>query len=101
VVHDPGSGRTGGAQGVVVGVDISAPKLALGRQRVAAAGGDGIEFLEADAQAHPFEGRAFDAVISRFGTMSIANPEAAFTNLARALRPGGRLVSVLARPDQD
>ena len=80
---------------------ISAPMLALGRQRFAAAVGDGIEFLDADAQAHPFEGRAVDAVISRFGTMFIANPEAAFTNLARALRPGGRLVAVMARPDQD
>ena len=80
--------------GVVVGVDISAPMLALAGQRVAARGGEGIELLEADAQVHPFEGGAFDAVISRFGTMFFADPEAAFTNLARALRPGGRLVSV-------
>jgi SAM-dependent methyltransferase len=81
-------------RGVVVGVDISAPMLALAGQRVAARGGEGIELLEADAQVHPFEGGAFDAVISRFGTMFFADPEAAFTNLARALRPGGRLVSV-------
>jgi SAM-dependent methyltransferase len=44
--------------------------------------------------AHPFEDGAFDTVISRFCTMFFATPEAAFTNLARALRPGGRLVSV-------
>jgi SAM-dependent methyltransferase len=80
--------------GVVVGVDISAPMLALARQRAAAAGAEGVEYVEADAQAHRFEGRAFDAVISRFGTMFFADPDAAFSNLARALRPGGRLVSV-------
>jgi SAM-dependent methyltransferase len=37
---------------------------------------------------------SFDAVISRFGVMFFDDPEAAFANLAPALRPGGRLAFV-------
>ena len=80
--------------GRVVGVDISTTMLQPARQRVAAAGLDNIELLEADAQLHAFDPGSFDAVISRFGTMFFEDPEAAFANLARALHPGGRLVFV-------
>jgi SAM-dependent methyltransferase len=75
--------------GAVVGVDISAPLLALARER--AAGVAHVEFVEADAQIHRFDGPAFDAVFSRFGVMFFADPVAAFRNLCGALRPGGRL----------
>jgi len=40
---------------------------------------------------HPFDGGSLDAILSRFGVMFFDDPEAAFTNLAGALRPGGRL----------
>jgi SAM-dependent methyltransferase len=80
--------------GRVVGVDISAAMLQPARQRVAAAGLDNVELLEADAQVHAFDAGSFDAVISRFGTMFFEDPETAFANLAHALRPGGRLVFV-------
>jgi SAM-dependent methyltransferase len=80
--------------GRVVGVDISAAMLRPARQRVAAAGLNNIELLEADAQGHAFGAGSFDAVISRLGMMFFENPEAAFANLARALRPGGRLLFV-------
>jgi SAM-dependent methyltransferase len=80
--------------GRVVGVDISAAMLKSARRRVTATGLDNIELLEADAQVHTFDTGSFDAVISRFGTMFFAHPEAAFANLTRALRPGGRLAFV-------
>ena len=80
--------------GRVLGVDISAAMLEPARQRVAAAAIGNIELLEADAQVHPFAAGAFDAMISRFGLMFFEDPDAAFANLARALRPGGRLVFV-------
>lgn len=80
--------------GKVVGVDISAPMLALARRRAADAGIGNVEFLEADVQVHPFEAGTFDAVISRFGTMFFEDPEAAFANLARTVRPGERLAIV-------
>jgi ubiquinone/menaquinone biosynthesis C-methylase UbiE len=41
---------------------------------------------------HAFDPGSFDAVISRFGTMFFEDPEAAFANLARAIRPVARTV---------
>ena len=80
--------------GRVVGVDISTAMLEPARQRVAADGVDNVELLHADAQVHRFENESFDVIISRFGVMFFDDPQAAFTNLARALRPGGRLAFV-------
>ena len=75
--------------GVVTGVDISAPMLARARER-AAAEGLSVDFVHADAQVHAFAPE-FDVVVSRFGVMFFADPEAAFANLAGALVPGGRV----------
>jgi SAM-dependent methyltransferase len=77
--------------GRVVGVDVSAAMLDVGRQRLAAAPVDNVDLLEADAQTYAFETASFDAMISRFGTMFFDDPEAALGNLARALRSGGRV----------
>ena len=74
--------------GHAVGIDNSGPALELARVRADASGLDGVGFIEADAQVHPFEPEAFDAVISRFGTMFFDDPGAAFANLRHALRPG-------------
>jgi SAM-dependent methyltransferase len=75
--------------GEVLGVDISAPLLARARDR--AVGVERVRFELADAQTFPFEPESFDAVFSRFGVMFFEEPVAAFRNLRRALRPGGRL----------
>jgi SAM-dependent methyltransferase len=83
--------RPGGA---VVGIDVSPPMLALARQRAASAHAAEAEFVESDAQVHAFDEGSFDAVISRNGLMFFDNPHTAFANLARALRPGGRLACV-------
>ncbi|WP_410565828.1 class I SAM-dependent methyltransferase [Amycolatopsis sp. cmx-4-61] len=72
--------------GTAFGVDISAAAIARAREL------GGANFAVADAQTHPFPAAAFDVVLSRFGAMFFPNPPAAFANLARALRPGGRLV---------
>ena len=45
----------------------------------------------ADAQTHGFAPGAFDAMISRFGVMFFADSVAAFANMAKAMRPGGRM----------
>ncbi|SEE73141.1 class I SAM-dependent methyltransferase [Streptomyces sp. 2314.4] len=79
------------AEGSVLGVDLSRPLLAEARQQAAAAGLSQVTFAEGDAQIHRFADGAFDVVLSRFGVMFFADPQAAFRNLARALRPGGRL----------
>jgi SAM-dependent methyltransferase len=70
--------------------------LARARERAIAEGVDNVEFVHADAQDHDFRNDAgsFDVLISRFGVMFFVDPVAAFTNLATALRPGGRVAFV-------
>ncbi len=51
-----------------------------------------VTFEIADAQVHPFEPASYDVAMSRFGAMFFGDPVAAFTNIGRGLRPGGRLV---------
>jgi SAM-dependent methyltransferase len=83
--------RRVGPDGRVVGVDVSATMLARAGERVAEARLGNVALLQGDAQEHPFDAAAFDVVYSRFGVMFFADPVAAFANLRRALRPGGRL----------
>ena len=49
------------------------------------------QFLHGDVQVHKFGQSSFDRAYSRFGVMFFADPVAAFTNVRRALRPGGSL----------
>jgi SAM-dependent methyltransferase len=77
--------------GGVVGVDLSAPLLALARRRSELAGLTNVEFVHGDAQVQPLGPAAFDVVLSRFGAMFFGDPVAAFANIGTALRPGGRL----------
>jgi SAM-dependent methyltransferase len=78
-----------GPQGRVLGLDVSEPMLARARERTA--GAAHVTFAQSDAQTHALEPGAADAVFSRFGVMFFADPVAAFANLRRGLRPGGRL----------
>jgi SAM-dependent methyltransferase len=89
-----------GESGRVLGIDISEPMLAVAKRRLAAAGAK-AEVLHADAQTHAFESQSFDAAFSRFGVMFFADPAAAFINIKRALKPGGRLVFVCWRAFQE
>lgn len=80
-----------GPDGLALGVDISGPLVTAAKARASAEGLDQAAFVQADAQTYAFEPGEFDAVISRFGVMFFDDPEAAFANIRRALRPGGRL----------
>lgn len=82
----------------VVGIDISAPMLAVARERARAAGVATVEFVVADAQTHRFEASSVDVVASRFGVMFFDDPLAAFTNLHGALAAAGRLGFVCWQP---
>jgi SAM-dependent methyltransferase len=86
--------------GGALGVDLSEPAVARAR---ALAGEDGlrnIDFECADAQVHRFADQHFDLAISRFGTMFFDDSVAAFANIARALRPGGRLVMLVWQAEE-
>lgn len=88
--------RAVGGDGAVLGLDISRPMLEVARDRLAEAGLTQAQVAEADAQAADLGGD-WDGVYSRFGVMFFADPDAAFANLAAALKPGGRLAFVCWR----
>ena len=81
-----------GRHGRVVAVDISEPMLGVARRRVDECNLSNVTLLLGDAQVLEFERAAFDVVTSRMGVMFFADPVAAFRNIGRALKPGGRLV---------
>jgi SAM-dependent methyltransferase len=99
-----GSGQTtrdlarAATAGSALGVDLSARMLALADRIARAEGLANVRFEQADAQVHPFPDAHFDLVASRHGAMFFGDAPAAFTNLARALRPGGRLVLLSWQP---
>jgi SAM-dependent methyltransferase len=86
-----------GATGRVLGIDLSLPMLSRARERIAAARIAHAVLELGDAQRFPFAAGAADLVFSRFGVMFFADPAAAFANLRKALRPGGRLAFVCWR----
>lgn len=84
--------------GTVLGVDLSARMLEEARRRGRLDGLTNIEFHQGDAQVHQFEPGVNDLAISVFGAMFFNDPTAAFVNIARSLRPGGRLASLSWQP---
>ncbi|WP_405363536.1 methyltransferase domain-containing protein [Kitasatospora sp. NBC_00085] len=82
------------AGGSVLGLDLSGPMLARARALAAEECLERIAFEQGDAQVHPLPTAGFDVAISRFGIMFFEDPVAAFGNIARALRPGGRIAFV-------
>ncbi len=78
-----------GPRGTVCGVDISEPFLNAARHDPRK--GDGVSFILADAQTHAFAPAQFDRLISRFGVMFFEDSVAAFQNMARSLKSGGRM----------
>ena len=79
-----------GETGAVIGVDFSAPMLAVAERRCAEL--PQAEFREGDATDLPVEDGAFDAVVSVQVLEYVADVEAALGEIRRALRPGGRVV---------
>jgi ubiquinone/menaquinone biosynthesis C-methylase UbiE len=88
-----------GPRGYVLGVDVSAPMLARAKEVVPA--GAPLEFALADATVHAFRPASFDLLASRFGVMFFADPALSFTNMRKALRPGGRLAFACWRTPRD
>jgi SAM-dependent methyltransferase len=83
--------------GSVTGIDISGPMLERARASARDAGLRDATFEQADAQTAALPAGRFDLLFSRFGVMFFADPPAAFANLRRALKPGGRLAFVCWR----
>ncbi|MEU9032028.1 methyltransferase domain-containing protein [Streptomyces sp. NPDC048383] len=83
-------------RGQALGLDLSGPMLAKARESAVRERVENVSFVQGDAQVHTFDAEGFGAVISRYGMTFFADPVAAFANLYRALRPGGRLAFICA-----
>ena len=84
------------APGHALGVDLSAAMVEVARS--SAAGLVNVSFEHVDAQVHDFGAGLYDVLVSRTGVMFFGDPAAAFSNLVRALRPGGRLALLVWQP---
>ena len=73
--------------GAALGVDLSARMLDHAREITAAQGLPNVSYEQADAQTHPFREACVDVAVSIFGASFFGDPVAAFTNIARAVRP--------------
>lgn len=82
-------GEAVGPNGHATGVDISPDLIGEARRRAATI--PNVDFLLADAETHPFAPDSFDALVSRHGCMFFADTAAAFANIRRGLRGGGRI----------
>ncbi|MEX1026076.1 MAG: class I SAM-dependent methyltransferase [Planctomycetota bacterium] len=71
----------------VVGVDFTRPMLLIGAEKR----GD-VAFVEGDALALPAREQAFDVATVAFGLRNTADHPRALSELARAVRPGGRVL---------
>jgi SAM-dependent methyltransferase len=84
--------------GSALGVDLSSRMRDYAGRRAAEEGVTNVTFAQADAQIHRFDPGRFDVAISRTAAMFFGDHGAAFGNIARALRSGGRLVLVTWQP---
>ncbi|MDQ6811116.1 MAG: class I SAM-dependent methyltransferase, partial [Actinomycetota bacterium] len=88
----------------VVGIDQSAEMLAAARARFAggsaeararlAPGGGRVELIQGEAEALPFADASFDALTFTYLLRYVEDPRATMRELARVVRPGGRVASL-------
>ena len=94
--------RRAGPAGTAIGLDFSAPMLARARQSAAQAGTASLLFARADGERLPLRHASIDvAMVNGIFNLNPAR-DAIFAELARVLRPGGRVFAaelILASPD--
>ena len=83
--------RAVGRQGQVVGTDFCAEMLASAPEKARRAGVD-VRFEVADALALPYPDASFDVASIGFGIRNVDDPVRCLREMARVVRPGGRVV---------
>ena len=77
----------------IVGLDISAGMLAIGKQKIVKENlSDKIEMIVGDSENMPFDENTFDAITVSFGVRNFANLDKGLTEINRVLKPNGKLV---------
>jgi SAM-dependent methyltransferase len=84
--------REVGPTGRVIGVDMTPAMIQKARANVGKAGVTNVEFREGRLEALPVEGASVDAVTSNCVINLVPDKAAVFAEVARVLKPGGRLV---------
>lgn len=88
--------------GRVVGCDFSEEMLSIARRKAAERGAGTVAFEWADALELPYKDGSFDAVTVGFGARNLAELDRGLAEMARVLRPGGRLVILeITRPTRE
>lgn len=82
-------------QGTVVITDLAEQMLQVAVEKAARMGLSNVEFKEADANALPFDDNSFDAVSCRLGYMFFPDMAQAAREMARVLKPGGRIATTV------
>jgi demethylmenaquinone methyltransferase / 2-methoxy-6-polyprenyl-1,4-benzoquinol methylase len=83
------------AGGRVTGLDFSEQMLVRARGK-----SDSVEWVLGDVTALPFDDASFDAVTVGFGIRNVPDLEAGLAELARVVRPGGRVACLeITRPE--
>ena len=92
--------RLVGRSGQVTGLDFSAEMLRRAERKSAGADAATIQWVRGDATAMPFGDGSFAAATIAFGLRNLPDPEAGLRELARVVRPGGRVVCLeITRPE--
>ena len=85
------SAKRVGPTGRAFGVDMTDEMLALAQRNAADAGATNVEFLKGHIEALPLPAESVDVVISNCVVNLAADKSAVFREIARVLRPGGRI----------
>lgn len=90
-----------GPMGRVTGIDFSRRMLDVAREK-ARANGKPVEFRWGDATSLDFEDNEFDVATVGFGVRNIPDIQKAFSEMARVVKPGGRVVCLeITQPSRE
>ena len=84
-----------GAQGQVLGVDLSGQMVDAARRRAEERRLPNVEFRRMDAETLALPDASIDVALCALGLMYLPDPERAVAEMRRVLRPGGRLVAAV------
>jgi len=85
------SARRVGPSGRAIGVDMTDEMLTLARRNAAEAGAGNVEFRKGTIEALPLDDASVDVVISNCVINLASDKTAVFREIARVLKPGGRM----------
>ena len=85
------SAKRVGPSGRAIGLDMTDEMLALAQRNAAEAGATNVEFLRGTIESIPLPAASIDVVISNCVVNLAADKTAVFNEIARVLRPGGRI----------